>query len=463
MAIWKRSLTVFAVLVLGVVALAVGKGVSMLNNIGGGTIKATEWWSLYQNPREFFPGTDRINILVIGKDYNRDSKGMPYTKGARADTILLMSLDLSRRQISALSIPRDTYINAPDGRTGKINGTYSRGGEELLCASIEKLIGVKPDYFVALKPDAVREIVDRLGGVEVETIDAMEYNDWWGKLFVKLPAGRQRINGEQAIGFTRFREADVYRRNPDGSPVLGRNGRPVRKPSREVIHSKEEGDFRRMARQQQLIRAVIAEGKKPQNLMKADQVIDAGLKAVDTSLERKQIFALAALFRDMETDRMQSASLLGEGSTRGGTYYFRPDEDKNKYLVDWLLRGDEMAANRLTVVEVMNGTKVPNMAKTVTSLLRDEGYDARNEGNAPRPEGEQEWSATRVVYRKAAVQARAQRIARLLGTENVVKEAAAGATDAAAAGSDEQGADVTVVLGRDLAAHLTPTQRSARL
>ena len=458
----KRAFAIVSVLALGVAALVLGKGVSMLNNIGGGSIRPTEWWALYQNPRDFFPGQDRVNIVLIGKDYNRDSKGMPYTKGARADTILLLSLDLAREQVSALSIPRDTRITAPDGQTGKINGTFARGGPELLSESIEKLIGVKPDYHIALKPDSVREIVDLLGGVEVETIDAMEYNDWWGKLFVKLPKGPQRISGEQAVGFTRFREADIYQRNPDGSPVLGRGGLPLRKRRSEIVHSKEEGDFRRMARQQQLIRALIAEGKKPNNLLKADKVIDAALGTVDTNLNRKQIFALAAMFRDARTEEMVTASLLGEG-TRGGTYFFLPDEDRNKHLVAWVLKGDEQAANRLTVVEVQNGTKVVGVAGRITTLLRDEGYDARNGGNAPRAEEAAggEWAATRVVYRKAAVQARAQRIARLLGTENVVKEVADAASPNGAGGED--GADVTVVLGRDVAAQLTPQQRSARL
>ena len=134
--------------------------------------------------RDQFPGKNRINVLLIGMDYSylwtkRDPKlsGARYTKNSRADSIMMMSLDLDNGKVSALSIPRDTRITAPDGRTGKINGTFSRGGAPLLRQAVTNLLGVAPDYYIAVKPDAVRDMVNALGGVNVQTKDAMEYND----------------------------------------------------------------------------------------------------------------------------------------------------------------------------------------------------------------------------------------------------------------------------------------------
>ncbi len=383
-----------------------------------------------RDPRAQFPGKNRVTILLLGKDYNRDKKGMPYTKGARADSIMMLSLDLENQKVSALSIPRDTRVTAPDGQTGKINGTYGRGGAKLISETVGELLGVTPDYTIALKPDAVKALVDALGGVEVESIDAMNYDDDWGQLHVHLPAGKQTVDGEQAVGFARFREV---------------------KPG--VPHSKEEGDPRRMARQQQLIRAMVTKGKSFSNLMQVDTIVNTGFDQVETELTRSQVFALASLFKSFKPDQMQAASLPGHG-TRHGTYFFMPDTRKKQALVNWLLKGDEQAANAMTIVAVQNGTDVPGAAKQVADLLKSKGFDAKSAGNVPQsPSGEAQSeggqvSETRIVYGKAAVASRAQKIAEMLGGGKVVKEVKP-IVEGAPSGDDD--ADVTVVLGRDLA------------
>ena len=104
------------------------------------------------------------------------------------------------------------------------------------------------------------------------------------------------------------------------------------------------------------------------------------------------------------------------------------------------------------LVAVQNGTDVPGVAKQVADLLKERGFDAKSAGNAPhRTSGEAgtengEVTETQVVYGKAAVAARAQKIAQMIGGGKVTKE-----VKPAPADTDEPDADVTVVLGRDLA------------
>lgn len=462
----RSLLRAFVLLLLGGAALAVGLFFSTIKHVTtGGSVLSI--FDTFQNPRGQFPGKDRVNILLVGKDYNRyisrtnrSLNGQPTTRGARSDSIMMLSLDLATKRVSALSIPRDTWVHAPDGHAGKINGTYARGGVQLLSRTVADLLGVAPDYHIAIKADAVREMVKAVGGVEVETIDRMKYDDEWGQLHVDLPAGRQRINGDQAIGFARFREADIYKRNPDGTAVRDSAGNAIRKRRSEILHSKEEGDPRRMARQQQLIRAIIAEAKKPQNILRAGSIIDTAFEQLETNLHKDQIVALGALFRNLPPDQIQSATLEGQGVARG-TYRFIPDEKKKKAMVAWLLKGDESAANRLTVVAVQNATELPGVARRVADLLREEGYDAKS-GNYERGEGDGEMTATRILYGKAAVAHRAKRIAQLLGVQaaQVMKEPKPDTTGASGYNRDEDAADVTVVLGRDVAANFS--QRSAR-
>jgi polyisoprenyl-teichoic acid--peptidoglycan teichoic acid transferase len=451
----SRAKTVLAaslLMLLGAATVAGGLVVRILINTSPKSSISSKIGSI-TNPRGQFPKKERITVLLIGKDYNRyfskkdkTLNQMPFTKGARSDSIMLLSLDLENKKVSALSIPRDTYVRAPDGKTGKINGTYARGGEKLLRATVAQLLGVTPDYFVAIKPDAVKAIVDKLGGVEVETIDRMKYDDYWGQLHVDLPKGKQHIDGTQAVGFARFREVNITAYNPDGTPVLDRRGRPVPKAPE---HSKEEGDPRRMARQQQLIRAMANKGKSFNNLLQLDKIVTTSLEQLETDLDDTQIFALAALFRTAQPEQMQTGTLPGEGHKRG-TWFFFVDTEKSKAMVDWLIRGNEEAANRLTVVAVQNGTAVPGAASKVMQRLKKEGFDARNGGNAQK-DAKGDLSATRIVFTKAAVLPRAQKIAALIGGGTLVKEPKPDKTGVMGLKADEM-ADVKVILGRDLAA-----------
>ena len=428
----KRNIGIFTALALVAGAGAVTMTAKLSRIAGNGGGGAAGVIDSLRNPRSQFPDKNRVTVLLLGKDYNRDKKGMPYTKGARADSIMLLSLDLENQKVSALSIPRDTRVTAPDHKTGKINATYARGGEKLIRETVGELLGVVPDYYIALKPDAVKALVDSLGGVEVESIDTMNWDDDWGQLHIHLPAGQQTVDGTQAVGFARFRETKP------GFP-----------------RSKEEGDPRRMARQQQLIRAMVAKGKSPANWLNIDGIVNTGFEQVETDLSRQQVFALASLFRSTAPDTMQSATLPGRGTMRGhGPYFYVLDDRKKQALVDWLIKGDENAANAITVVAVQNGTDVPGAAKQVADLLKKQGFDAKSAGNtSPHAGGDgatenadAQVSETRIVYGKASVASRAQKIAQMLGGGKVVKE-----PKPAGVIGDDDDTDVTVVLGRDLA------------
>jgi hypothetical protein len=133
---------------------------------------------------------------------------------------------------------------------------------------------------------------------------------------------------------------------------------------------------------------------------------------------------------------------------RDGQAYIRPDLDKMAAQVDWLLRGDQTAAYRLTVVAVKNGTQVRGAAGQVADLLRGQGFDAKSAGNAKRAD---EVNQTQILYGKAAVAPRAQRIAELLGGGTLSKQP----------NGDLDGADVTIVLGKDVAPNFA--NKEARL
>ncbi|MBC7806509.1 MAG: LCP family protein [Akkermansiaceae bacterium] len=438
----KRMVTVgIAAGILGVFALLAGKALQVGTAMGGkqGIVGA---WQGFNDPLGQFPAnTQRVNILLIGKDYNHTNKGILYTKASRSDTLIVFSLDLRNKTVSALSIPRDTYIAE---RRGKINAAFAQGGAPMAVETVGKLLGVYPDYFIALKPDSVKELVNEIGGVEVTALDAMKYDDNWGGLHIDLPEGTYSINGDQAVGYTRFRKSN------DGLP-----------------RSIEEGDARRMARQQNLVRAMISKAKSPAVLMRADTLINTAFKQVETDLSETQLLALATIFRETEPDKITSASLIGEDGRAGGLYVFKPDTEKTTHLVDWLLRGDLGAANALTVVAVQNGTKIKGAARRIADSLKGGGFDARPDGNVPKAPGgdvPEELSVSRIVYHKASYEERAKSIARMVGVSDVVKEALPPAEEAGTSQGDdaERPADVTVLVGLDVAKRDALQQSASR-
>jgi len=415
--------------------LALGAGYRLASNVIGsfsdkGT-SAVEVVDAYLHPQDQFKGIDHMTLLLVGQDYNHNNKGFIYTKGSRADTIMLLSVDLANKTVRACSIPRDTYVEAPDGKSGKINATFARGGVDLLKGTLQEMFGIQIDHYVVIKPDAVREIVDSVGGVEVESIDEMNYDDNWGGLHVHLPAGRQRVDGKGAEGFVRFREVNRYRMDSYGNMI----------PLHNVKSSKEEGDLRRAARQQQLIHSLMESANTTSNILRADEIIDTGFKEIETDLPRVKCLALANIFKGAAGHSMQTGTVPGTDSKKDGVYYYVLDDERAKATVDWLIKGDDKAMRKTVRVTVRNGTKTPGVARAAANMIDSEGYDASALGNAPKT------PITTITYAKASFAEAAQQIKQVLGAANVVKDVAAG----------DDGPEIKIVIGDDIASRLKAT------
>lgn len=397
--------------------LAVGAAgrlvVNVVESLGGGEKGALEVFQTLRDPRKEFAGRSKLTILLVGQDYNRDRKGMPYTKNSRADTIMLLAVDLDQKKVRACSIPRDTYVQAADQLSGKINGTLARGGVDLLERTLEQMFGLTIDNYVLVKPYAVRKIVDAVGGVEVEALDDMKYDDSWGQLHVDIPKGRHHLTGVQAEGFVRFRKMNSG------------EGR-----------SEEEGDLRRAARQQQLVRAMMSAANRTGNLLRVDEIIDTGFEQIDTDLPRLKLVALARIFQGADMSGMISGTVPGEDKMAGEEYIYQLDYDRAQHTVDWLIKGDDYAMKKLVRVQIRNGTKTPGVARIAADMLDSQGYSAFAPGNAPSTK------VTTIVYRKASFETAARDIQRALGASSVTKDAKP---------ANEWEPEIEIVVGDDLA------------
>ncbi|HRQ10206.1 MAG: LCP family protein [Truepera sp.] len=134
---------------------------------------------------------------IIGWNFS----GYRGTEGTNTDTILYV--DVRDDDISVIAIPRDLIVD----ERRKINSVYAREGAEGLLKHVEAILGVPIDYYVIIKLDIFQNLVDSLGGVEVDVPYPMNYDDNAGRLHIHFPAGPRHMDGEDASKFIRYRHS----------------------------------------------------------------------------------------------------------------------------------------------------------------------------------------------------------------------------------------------------------------
>jgi len=359
------------------------------------------------NPKDAFPRQNRINILCLGLDRNWTRKNMPYTKDARTDTMMVASLDLDTQRVSILSIPRDTRVELPRGGVEKINAAHSLGGIPYTKETVEQFLGIKIDYHVVIKQEAIEGAINALGGVKMKVEKDMDYDDNWGHLHIHLKKGVQTLNGEQVVGYMRFRKD-------------------------------EEGDLGRIRRQQQVVRVLTGEMKNPHVVTKVGGLFDQINKYVKTDLSKQQIVALGRMFHQTDLDNVVTASLPCYARMIDGISFLEPEDDKKELVVDWLLRGNEQSANKLISVAVVNGCKDRELTSRVVATLRSLGFRAYYRGRLAEDGGR----SVTLAQDHGRLARSARRVVNALGV--------AGAEVEKDPEPDRSGPYVTLVVGGDL-------------
>lgn len=246
---------------------------------------------------DVMPGGDpiesnRVNVLFFGKD----------KVASLTDTIILASLNTDNGDISTISIPRDTRVLI-EGRYRKINEAYGVGvslhkqgktetDEEILIRAVREVTGLPIHHYLKLDTSSFREVIDILGGVEVEVPQpGMYYNDPLQNLSINIPPGRQVLDGKNAEGFVRFRAGYA------------------------------NGDLGRVSAQQYFIKCLIEQKVNLRYLGKIDDIAKTLTEAVDTSLSVTQITKYAMLAPKVSSDRIYMFVLPGTAQTIGGVSY----------------------------------------------------------------------------------------------------------------------------------------------
>ena len=197
-----------------------------------------------------------VNILLIGQDA-RKGEGR-----SRSDSMILMTFNTDKKTITMTSFLRDLYVQIPGYGGDKLNHTYVYGGMPLLNQTLEQNFGVQVDGNVEVNFARFAEVIDLLGGVDLELREdeAATVNKQTGRY--ELGGGMQHMDGEQALEYSRIRKLDA------------------------------EGDFGRTNRQRKVINALIEKFRNTK-LTTLLGLVDDLLPMIATDMSNKEIVKLA--------------------------------------------------------------------------------------------------------------------------------------------------------------------------
>jgi LCP family protein required for cell wall assembly len=250
----------------------------------------------------FIPQTnsssERINVLFLGADART-----PQTQGY-TDSINILSIDKNTKEVSILSIPRDTRVQIAGKGVDKINSAYAYGDINTTKKTVENFLKVRIDYYVLVDFTDFKELVDSLGGItmNVEPHISAVRPELHGK------TGVSKLTGDEALIYVRFRQ-----------------------------DSESEGG--RMKRHREAITAIINEALNPSNILQAPTVLNQLRKNVKTDIPPLETTVIEKLITGFNIDNAKTGVVTGEYTHINGINYMIPDMNKTeKTIIDLGLR-----------------------------------------------------------------------------------------------------------------------------
>ena len=225
---------------------------------------------------------EKINILLIGQDARSGETR------ARSDSMILLTFDTDKKTVTMTSFLRDLYVKIPGYQDNKLNAAYAFGGMPLLNKTLEVNFGVQVDGNVEVNFSRFAEVIDLLGGVDMELRqdEANLINRKVGHS--KLSEGMMHMDGDQALYYSRIRYLDA------------------------------DGDFSRTNRQRKVITALIDKFRNTDRVTLLG-LLDDLLPMIATDMDRSDILKLAADLIPM----LKDCTIISQRVPADGEYEFR--------------------------------------------------------------------------------------------------------------------------------------------
>jgi LCP family protein required for cell wall assembly len=250
---------------------------------------------------------EMVSVLLMGVDAR---EGEAIDIGVRPDSLAVATLDPETGACRLLSIPRDSRVELPGYGPSKINHALAVGGVPYELLVVENLMGFRIDHYGLIDFGGLERLVDAMGGVTVDNDRAFSTSQF------DFPEGELRLDGEEALAYSRFR-------------------------------GDERGDFGRQERQQQILRALLAEGADLDVVLAVPRLLDAVDDHVRTDMRPRRLTNLAREYQasctaeTLETSRIEGdIAMLPDALFNQDLSFVVLDDAEVQSKVAWLV-GEE--------------------------------------------------------------------------------------------------------------------------
>jgi LCP family protein required for cell wall assembly len=197
-------------------------------------------------------------------------------------------------------------VKVPGYGMDKINHSYAYGGLPLTRQTVEEFLGINVDHYMITDFEGFTNVVDILGGVELEVEKEMRY--YGIDVTIELDPGLQRLDGYKALEYVRWRSDD-------------------------------EADFGRVRRQQHFLKVLLQEMIAFKNILRFPQILPKVAENIKTDMELGKALKLANTLKNVEIEEINTFTLPGRAGKIDGISYVLPEEQEVRELVDRYLKG----------------------------------------------------------------------------------------------------------------------------
>lgn len=310
-------------------------------NSMGKTYKALDGKKISTRIRDQKP----VSILLLGVD-TTDNGIRDTEKNYRgnSDTMIVVTVNPKTNKTTMMSIPRDSMSQIWKSETNntkkiqKINSAYNIGNEESSVATTEKFLNIPIDYYVKVDFNSLTQIVNAVGGVDVDVPFSFSYGDT-GQKESHFKKGKMHLNGKQALDYSRMRYEDP------------------------------KGDYGRQLRQRQVITAIIKSAASAKTFTRYQKVLDSISSSMTTNLSFTDMQSMFLNYRGAAAN-IGSDHVQGYGSMiNGSSYEVIPTKELQR------------ASSKLRKQLGLSEEELDNEETRLNTLNEDNGFSFKSENS----------------------------------------------------------------------------------
>ena len=369
-----------------------------------------------------------VSALILGSSQNM------------TDTIIIAKYNPKTQSAYLISIPRDTFVGKNQNTakaSDKINSLYKGDSPEKTLNAVNKITNLNLKYYVVVDTEALKKLVDAIGGIYFDVPIDMNYTDKKQNLYINLKKGYQLLDGNKAEQVVRFRH------NQDGSTYSAEYG---------------DNDIGRMKTQRNFLKEVLKQTLKPSNVLKLGEIIDIAQKNIKTNIPSSLLKSYIPVAVNFNTDNLETETLPGSPEKCNGLWFFLTDKTKVESFISKLDENisdtsesdseESSTDNSITLqketnssnendlskikIEILNGSGIPSNLTKLSNKLKDKGYTVSKVGKTNTA------SKTTIINKSKLSEKTINKIKEIVGKSSV-----------SSSDSENQSTNITIIIGKD--------------